>query len=228
MNRALAAQCHQNFVPSVMVIPSTPRHDRLGAERGQGLLWLYISLPYDSKEGDNGRERYVIIMTPMGRRIPPREDAKTTALRAAGALHPHPEAVQDAAFAEHEFFDTRDRVQVKYEMLRRHRVEGRPVTAVATAFGVSRQAFYSADAAFTTAGLPGLLPRRRGPKRAHKCSEAILEFVEGQRTTDPTVRSASVVAAIERQFGVRLHPRSLDRALARRKKNRPTPQGSAP
>ncbi|MGH7645573.1 MAG: helix-turn-helix domain-containing protein, partial [Gemmatimonadales bacterium] len=132
------------------------------------------------------------------------------------------------AFAEHEFFDTRDRVQVKYEMLRRHRVDGRPVTEVATAFGVSRQAFYSAEAVFTTEGLPGLLPRRRGPKRAHKCTEAILEFVEGQRTTDPTVRSPRLVDAITRQFGIRLHPRSLDRALARRKKNRPTLRGTRP
>lgn len=211
-----------------MIIPSTPWGDQVGDQRCRGTFWLAISLWYTSKEVDKAQDRYVIIMTYMSRRIPPREDAKTTALRAAGALHPHPEAVQDVAFAEHEFFDTRDRVQVKYEMLRRRRVDGRPVTEVATAFGVSRQAFYSAEAAFTTEGLPGLLPRRRGPKRAHKCREAILEFVDGQRTTDPTVRSPHLVDAIERQFGVRLHPRSLDRALTRRKKNRPSPRGSAP
>ncbi len=164
----------------------------------------------------------------MSRRLPRLEDAKTATLRAAGALHPLPEAVQDAAFAQHEFFDARDRVQVKYEMLRRHRVDGRPVTEVATTFGASRQAFYSAEAAFTTAGLPGLLPRRRGPKRAHKCTEAILDFVEGRRTADPTMRSTSLVDAIQRQFGVRMHPRSLDRALVRRKKNRPTSGSSAP
>jgi len=211
-----------------MVIPSIAWGDQVGDQRGRGTFRLVISLWYTSKEVDKARDWYVIIMTHMGRRIPPREDAKTTALRAAGALHPHPEAVQDVAFAEHEFFDTRDRVQVKYEMLRRRRVDGRPVTEVATAFGVSRQAFYSADAVFSTEGLPGLLPRRRGPKRAHKCSEAILAFVDGHRTTDPTVRRSNLVDAIERQFGVRLHPRSLDRALARRKKNRPSPRGSAP
>src|SRR5207249_8606094 len=53
-----------------------------------------------------------------------------------------------------------------YEMLRRRRVEGRPVTEVATAFGVSRQAFYAAETAFTAGGLPGLLPRPRGPNRS--------------------------------------------------------------
>src|SRR6266540_1455181 len=115
------------------------------------------------------------------RRPPAPEDPKVAALRAAGALHPRPDAVQDQAFADHEFFDRRDRTQLKYEMLRRHRVDGRPVTEVAGAFGVSRQAFYATETAFTTAWLPGLLPRPRGPQRAHKCTDAILDFVEQRR-----------------------------------------------
>ena len=96
--------------------------------------------------------------------------------------------MQDEAFARHEFFDRRDRVQVKYEMLRRHRVDGRPVTDVAAAFGVSRQAFYTADAAFTAGGIPGLLPRPRGPQRAHKCTDEILDFVERWRAEHETRR----------------------------------------
>ncbi len=148
------------------------------------------------------------------------EDAKVAALRAAGALHPRPDAVQDEAFARQEFFDRRDRVQVKYEMLRRHRIEGRPVTEVATAFGVSRQAFYAAETAFTGAGLPGLLPRPRGPRRAHKCTEEILAFVEQQRTEAPARSAAAMADAVRERFGVSVHPRSLARALVRRKKNR--------
>jgi len=158
----------------------------------------------------------------MARRSPPREDPKIAALRAAGALHPRPEAVQDAVFAEHDFFDRRDRVQVKYEMLRRQRVDGRPVTAVATAFGVSRQAFYAAARVFTTAGIPGLLPRPRGPQRAHKCTAEILDFVEACRARDPVAAGAPLAALVAHQFGVTIHPRSLERALARRKKKRPT------
>ena len=41
-------------------------------------------------------------------KLPP--DAKTQALREAGALHPHPDAVRDDAFLSHPFFDPRDRV----------------------------------------------------------------------------------------------------------------------
>jgi transposase len=159
------------------------------------------------------------------RRLPP-EDPKTAALRAAGALHPHPNAVQDETFGQHEFFDRRDRVQVKYEMLRRHRVDGRPVTDVATAFGASRQTFYTTLAAFTTKGIPGLLPRPRGPQRAHKCTDDILDFVERWRAEHEAAAPLSVVHAVQRRFGVTIHPRSLLRALARREKKRRPASGT--
>ena len=156
----------------------------------------------------------------MTRRRQPSEDPKVAALRAAGALHPRPDAVRDEVFGRHDFFDRRDRVQVKYEMLRRHQVDERPVTKVATAFGVSRQAFYAAETAFTTAGLAGLLPRPRGPKRAHKCTDEILDFVEQHRAEDRTGSAADWAQAVRVRFSVTLHPRSLARALVRRKKNR--------
>lgn len=158
----------------------------------------------------------------MARRPPTRtEDAKTAALRAAGTLHPHPEAVRDQAFAAGaEFFDRRDRLQVRYEMLRCHRVDGRPVTEVAAAFGVSRQAFYMAERAFRSEGLAALLPRPRGPKRAHKCTDAILDFVERWRSERGGEVEETAADVVARRFGIAIHPRSLDRALARRKKKR--------
>jgi transposase len=152
------------------------------------------------------------------------EDPKAVALRTAGALHPHPDVVQDALFVGSAFFDPRDRVQVKYEMLRRQQVEGQPVTAVAAAFGVSRQAFYTTQTAFTAQGLPGLLPRPRGPQRAHKCTPAILAFARQWRVAHPTAPAADGAAAVHAQFGVTLHPRTLVRALARpEKKHRAGP-----
>lgn len=161
----------------------------------------------------------------MPRRRPAADDAKTAALRAAGALHPHPDVVRDEAFARHEFLDRRDRVQVKYEMLRRHRVDGKAVTEVAATFGVSRQAFYVTQAAFTTGGLPGLLPRPRGPQRAHKCTDEILDFVARWRAGQAPDPGTTVSEAVAQAFGVTIHPRSLRRAWVRReKKRRPGPR----
>jgi transposase len=167
---------------------------------------------------------YIIILTQHMTRpkSPQYDDPKVAALRDQGALHPHPEAVKDEAFRSHEFFDPCDLVQVRYEMLRRHRVDGRPVTEVADTFGVSRQAFYKTDSAFKTQGAPGLLPRRRGPKRAHKCTDEILDFVEQWRGTESTEVREPVVEAVQSRFGVTINPRSIERALARRKKKRRT------
>ena len=144
-------------------------------------------------------------------------DAKVSVLSQHGALHPHPEQVQDEVFKRNEFFDSRDLVQVRYEMLRRRQVDGRPVTDVATAFGVSRQAFYVTEAAFAQEGIVGLLPRPRGPQRAHKCTDEILDFVEQLSVDSPAGRDFG--EAVRKRFGVAIHPRSLSRALARRKKN---------
>ena len=102
-------------------------------------------------------------LTLMASRRP--EDPKAAALRAADALHPNPQSVRDEAFTgAQQFFDPRDRVQVKYEMLRRHRVDGRAVSHVAEAFGISRQGYYVAELAFQQQGIPGLLhvPAGRG------------------------------------------------------------------
>src|SRR5947208_14023331 len=97
-----------------------------------------------------------------------RRDPKSEALAQDGVLNRHPDAVRDALFASNPFFDARDLVQVRYEMVRRHQVDGAAISEVATAFGVSRPTFYKAQDALETAGLVGLLPSRRGPKGGHK------------------------------------------------------------
>jgi len=152
--------------------------------------------------------------------IKPLDDPKLASLREQRALHCHPENVEDENFRSSDFFDPRDLVQVRYEMLRRHRIDGKAVSDVAHSFGVSRQAFYVTDASFRNRGLPGLLPRRRGPRRAHKCTDEILDFVEQWQQT--TEGKESVVEAVQRGFSVTLNPRSIERALKRRKKKPPT------
>ena len=71
-----------------------------------------------------------------------RSDPKLEPLRQQGVLNPHAEQVTDPLFGEHDFFDARDVVQVKYEMLRRVEVDGAPVAHAAAAFSFSRPSFY--------------------------------------------------------------------------------------
>ncbi len=146
-------------------------------------------------------------------------DEKPAALRAARALNPRPEAVGDPAFTRGDpFFEARDLVQVKYEMLRRVHAEGQPVTQAAATFGFSRPSFYAAQAAWQATGLPGLLPARPGPRGGHKLTPAVVAFVAEQRARDPTLGPAQLVPLVEERFGLVIHRRSLERLLARREK----------
>lgn len=148
----------------------------------------------------------------MGRR---RQDPKLAALRAERSLNPHPEDVTDEAFGASEFFDARDLVQVKYEMVRRARVDGVPVSRSAAAFGFSRPSFYQAAAAVDAHGLAGLVPARPGPRRAHKLTDEVVAFARAAREGDPGLRSTELAELIADRFGISVHPRSVERALAR-------------
>ena len=157
------------------------------------------------------------------RRRPP--DPKAAALRARGCLNPRPDAVTDANFVEGDFFDARDLVQVKYEMLRRTRIDGHPVASSAAAFGFSRPTFYEAQAAFERAGVHGLVPAKPGPRRAHKLSDEILDVLEKRLAKDPGIGIARLVELVKERLGREVHPRGIERALARREKKRRRPPG---
>jgi transposase len=155
----------------------------------------------------------------MARREPG-TDPKQAALAAARCLNPHPEAVQDAAFLASEFFDARDVVQVKYEMVRRVKAEDAPVTEAAAAFGFSRPSYYQAAARLEASGLEGLVPARPGPRGAHKLTDEICAWAEQQLAADPQLRPAALAGPVEETFGVRAHPRSIERALDRYRERR--------
>jgi transposase len=147
---------------------------------------------------------------------------KIAALRRHHALNPRPQVVSDPAFiAGNPFFDANDLVQVKYEMLRRVRNEGQRVSQASAAFGFSRPSFYEAQAAFGEDGLPGLMPQRPGPRRAHKLSIPVVEALEMALAEDPTLNSLALARLAFEQFGLAVHPRSIERALHRHQKGGP-------
>jgi transposase len=149
---------------------------------------------------------------------PRKQDPKVDALRAERSLNPRPEAVRDEAFAASEFLDARDVVQVKYEMVRRVRVEGDTVSASVAAFGFSRPSFYEAAAAIDTGGLAALVPARPGPRRAHKLSDEVVTELRQLLEADPSLRAGDLVAVVAERFGITVHPRSIERALARQRR----------
>jgi transposase len=144
-------------------------------------------------------------------------DQKTLELKRAGTLNTRPGSVSDTLFKENPFFDPKDLLQVRYEMLRRHNVEGVSIVDVAAKFGVSRPTVYQAHAAFLEAGLSGLLPLHRGPKEGHKLSAEVIEYVRTLRAVKPKLTTTACVQAVQEKFSITIHRRSLERALTSKK-----------
>jgi transposase len=152
-------------------------------------------------------------------------DRKAEELAGSRTLNPRPEAVVDEAFASAEFFDARDLVQVKYEMVRRVEADGVSVTGAAASFGFSRQSYYTAAAALADGGLAALVPGKPGPRGAPKLTDEVVDHLETLRAADPTLRAGELATAVADRFGLRVHPRSVERALARREATRSSKSG---
>jgi transposase len=151
---------------------------------------------------------------------PTRPDAKRQSLREQGVLHRRAEAVSDALFTQLDFFDPRDLLQVKYEMLRRVETDGVPVSAAAAAFGLSRPSFYEARSAWERDGLAGLFPKKRGPHGGHKLTENVVAYVLHLAAANGARNATELAARVAAHFGVHVHPRSIERVLRRAEKKR--------
>jgi transposase len=141
---------------------------------------------------------------------------KLALLRQSHTLHPHPDQVRDPLFLSGSpFFDPHDLVQVKYELLRRVRVDGYSVAQATSLFALSRPTFYAAHAAWEQRGIAGLLPQPTGPRHAHKLSE---ELIVQLRPLARTMSAPQLAEWLQEQHHLKVHPRSIERALARSEK----------
>lgn len=137
--------------------------------------------------------------------------SRLATLTEAGLVHAHPAAVRAALFTSGGgFFLPADKVQVKYEMLRAHLVDGTAVTEAAAAHGYSRAAFYLVAGAFAESGMVGLLDEARGRKGPVKLRPEIVSFIR-----ESPAGPGALVEQIEDRYGVRLHRRTIERARLR-------------
>lgn len=143
---------------------------------------------------------------------------KTDRLHELGSLNLHPQRVRAAWFDSAGFFDANDLVQVKYEMLRHGRQDGVTKAEAASLFGMSRPTFYMAEAAFARDGICGLLPQPRGPKSAHKLTPEVMTLIEQQQVGGGPIQARALSELVHKKLGISVHPRSIERAIARKKK----------
>jgi transposase len=146
--------------------------------------------------------------------VPAKNDRKKAdVLLEEGTLNPAPEKVRDPKFRESEFFDPRDAVQVKYEMLRRVSIENASVTEASDEYGVSRPTYYQAKANFDEAGVAGLVPKKRGPRGPYKIQGEVLAFLKTRLVTGEPIRARELANLIRNEFDLDVHPRTIERAV---------------
>jgi hypothetical protein len=154
--------------------------------------------------------------------------SKEHSLRQQHSFHLAHAEVTDPLFGGGDFFDPRDLLQVKCEMLRRVLVERRPVAPTAHSFGLCRTSFYEARGQWQRGGLAALLPQRCGPQGPHKLTPEVIVFLENAGGSAAPGGPAALAAELWRQRDVRIHPRTIERAFGRHQKGGPPPGGPRP
>jgi transposase len=102
-------------------------------------------------------------------------------------------------------------------MLRRVSVEKTSVTEVSDQYGVSRPTFYQAKADFGETGIAGLVPQKRGPHGPHKIQSEVLAFLIAQLSPGEPIRARELAKLVQKEFGIDVHPRTIERAVGGKK-----------
>lgn len=146
---------------------------------------------------------------------------KRQALKASGTFNPRADHVRHKLFEQSDFFDPEDLLQLKYETLRALENDGYSIAQAAGEFGLSRPTIYQAQGQFAGGGLEGLLPRKRGPKSARKLTSEVRQYLEELSAAEPELNSSELARRLRRRFKVKLHPRTIEKALKDKGKRGP-------
>jgi transposase len=143
---------------------------------------------------------------------------KNRLLKEQGTFNRRSGKIKEPMFQSNPFFDPHDLAQVKYEMVRQVTNDGKTVSEAATVFGLSRPTFYQAKAALEREGVLGLAPQKTGPKNRHKLTAEIMDFIESRLVKDESIGLGELAEQVHQKFSVKVHQRSIDRALVAKKK----------
>lgn len=138
---------------------------------------------------------------------------KNESLKKYGCYNNNYDNVAADVFNSIPFFDKRDIVQVKYEMIRATAKNEGSITEIADAYGFSRKSYYQINEAFQAGGLYALIPKKTGPKGAFKLNPEILAFINSFLMDHKNAKSKEISVALEAEKGIKVHPRTIYRYL---------------
>lgn len=131
-------------------------------------------------------------------------------LQRAHCIHRAPEKVHDKRFQEESnFFDPKDIVQVKYELLRSCIVEGNDVASACMRFGFSRTTYYKVYETFIQGGIPSLMGRPRGRPRPIKLNEIVLGYLIAEKAMNPKLSASKMFTDVMNRYNVQISVRMI-------------------
>ena len=141
---------------------------------------------------------------------------KEDTLKKNGCFNNNYENVSASIFKSGPFFDKRDIVQVKYEMIRAVSKEEGSITEIADIYGFSRKSYYKINEAYEIGGLYALIPKKTGPKKPHKLTPEVLEFIDSYLIDHKNAKAQEISIQLETEKGIRIHPRTIYRYLEKK------------
>ena len=141
--------------------------------------------------------------------------SKEESLKQNGCFYHNYENVTAGIFktTSRSFFDRRDIVQVKYEMIRAVSNAEGSVTEISGAYGFSRKSYYEILKAFQADGLYALIPQKTGPKKPHKLNDEATAFIDSFLANKKNAKPKEISSALEADMGISVHPRTISRYL---------------
>ena len=143
--------------------------------------------------------------------------SKTDILKENGTYNKKYEQVTAPCFQSGIFFDSRDLVQVKYELLRSIGSGEYTVTQASELFGMSRETIYKSKAAYDAGGIQALIPKKTGPKGAHKLTSQGQDFIDSYVAEHPSASAAETNAKMKEKVGISVHNRTVERYLSKKR-----------
>lgn len=156
--------------------------------------------------------------------------AKRRALKQARAFNLHSEQVRAVLFRTHPFFDSEDKAQVKYEMLRHREFEKAPLVEACHDFGFTRETYRHLLERFGSEGMSALFEKKRGRQQPLKVGETVRKWLWDEHQRNAELGADVLADRLDEQTGVRLSRRTVYRVLAdtkerKKKRRRRKPRG---
>ena len=143
-------------------------------------------------------------------------NSKEEILKSNGTFNKDSKSVIAEDFKSGIFFDPKDIVQVKYEMLRSVANNESSVSEASKKYGLSRQSYYVSKTSMEEGGIAGLLPRKTGPRNAYKLTDEGKQFIDSYTTSHPDAKTREINSVMLAETGISVHDRTVRRYLSKK------------